>query len=219
VILRPWNFYGGEGALANRYFLPLFPLFWFADVGLLRSIATTLVAAPFVLPLWLSPAAYPITPGEGYRFVSAAARRLLPVETTQRHVKTPGRPDVLLGELWVRFLDGGLTVPASPASPDTLLLGRGRRAEILVGNALPLAGVEIEALDGTTLLRAVGPGTVEPSAPGPRITVRFERETARHPMWWTDEPFHLYRVTLEAAAPAGSAAIPVRLAAAASSVR
>ncbi len=167
MMLRPFNFYGGAGAIANRYFLPVFPLFWFAGAGLWRCLATTVVAAPFVLPLWLAPAAYPIVPGEGYRYVSEAARRLLPVETTQRHVKAEGRPDVLVGELWVRFLDGGLTVPPGAAA-DTLVLAPNRAAEILVGRGSPVAGVVIEALDDPpTPLRATGPGTTEPSSASP----------------------------------------------------
>jgi len=28
-LIRPFNFYGGDGALANRYFLPLYGAFWF----------------------------------------------------------------------------------------------------------------------------------------------------------------------------------------------
>src|SRR5262245_62634255 len=30
LLTRPFNFYGGGGAIANRYFLPLYPAFWFA---------------------------------------------------------------------------------------------------------------------------------------------------------------------------------------------
>ena len=211
MMLRPFNFYGGAGAVANRYFLPAFPLFWFAGAGLGRCLATTLAAAPFVLPLWLAPAAYPIVPGEGYRYVSAAARRLLPVETTQRHVKAEGRPDVLVGDdLWVRFLDGGLTV-APDAPPGTLLLAADRSAEILVGRSSPLAGLVIEALDDPpSPLRAAGPGTTEPGTASPELTIRFVRATARHPMWWTDDDFWLYRVEIEPA-PHAAKAIPLRL--------
>jgi hypothetical protein len=195
--------------VANRYFLPVFPLFWFGGAGLARSIATTLVAAPFVLPLWLAPAGYPIVPGEGYRYVGKAARLLLPVETTQRHVKAEGRPDVLVGRLWVRFLDGGLTV--APDATDILVLAPGRRAEILIGGAAPIAGVKIEALDDpATPLRASGPGTTAPSSASPTTTLRFERATARHPMWWTDDEFWLYHVTIESSAATG-APVPLRL--------
>ena len=87
---------------------------------------------------------------------------------------------------------------------------RARVAEL--EGQLAVLSWDARALDGTTLLTAEGPGTVEPSAPSPRVVLRFERPTARHPMWWTDEPFHLYRVTLEAAGPAGAPAIPIRVA-------
>jgi hypothetical protein len=209
MMVRPFNFYGGSGAVANRYFLPVFPLFWFGGAGFLRCLATTVLAAPFVLPLWLAPAQYPIVAGEGYRYVGEAARRLLPVETTQRHVKAEGRPDVQLGGLWVRFLDGGLTV--SPDAADRLLLVPGRTAEITIGSPAAIAGVAIEALDDpATPLLATGPGTTEPPTASSALVLRFERATARHPMWWTDDDFWLYHVTIESPGPA-TARVPVRL--------
>jgi hypothetical protein len=184
-------------------------VFWFGGAGFLRCVAVTVLAAPFVLPLWLAPAAYPIVPGEGYRYVGEAAHRLLPVETTQRHVKAEGRPDVLVGNLWVRFLDGGLTL--SPEAADILVLAPGRSAEILLGSPAPIEGVRIESLDDpATALRASGPGTTEPAAPSSPITLRFDRATARHPMWWTDDDFWLYHVTIESEVVAAGP-VPLRL--------
>jgi hypothetical protein len=159
--------------------------------------------------LWLAPAEYPIVPGEGYRYVGETARLLLPVETTQRHVKAEGRPDVLVGNLWVRFLDGGLTV--SPDAPDVLVLASGRTAEILIGGPAPIAAVAIEALDDpATPLLATGPGTTEPANASSTLMLRFERATARHPMWWTDEDFWLYHVTVESSVRAAEP-VPLRL--------
>jgi hypothetical protein len=227
LVLYPFNFYGGAGALANRYFLPAYPMLWFAAAGPARCAATLLVAAPFLWPLWTAPAAYPMVPGEGYRYVSAAARRLLPVETTQRHVKAPGRPDVVHGDLWVRFLDGG-TRPAD-ADATRLSLEAGRESEILVGRGAPLGELTVEALGSTPVaLDIEGPGTVESSstprqgrspgrgaAPAKSLpTLRrlaLERPTARHPMWWTDDPFWLYRIELSTGGEPASERVELRL--------
>jgi hypothetical protein len=198
MALRPFNFYGGAGALGNRYFLPVYPLFWFGGGGVARSLVTTILAAPFLASLWLAPAAYPMIPGEGYRYVAPAAQHFLPVETTQRHVKAPGRSDVVHGDLWVRFLDGGLE-PA-PSGADRLTLHAGRSAEILIGRASPLDALTIEVLEGAPVsLRVSGAGLAE-SATRPELrVVRVARATARHPMWWTEDPFWIYRLELEAA--------------------
>jgi hypothetical protein len=211
LALRPFNFYGGAGALANRYFLPAFPLFWFGGAGVARCLATTILAAPFLVSLWLAPAAYPMVAGEGYRYVSPVARRLLPVETTQRHIKAPGRADVVHGELWVRFLDGGTTPSAS--STDALEVHPGRATEILVGRATPLDALSIELLDGdaAVTLRASGPGTALPAARQGATVMRLDHATAHHPMWWTADPFWIYRIELAASAPPGTTEVEVRL--------
>ncbi|HVR28380.1 MAG TPA: hypothetical protein VMS86_02505, partial [Thermoanaerobaculia bacterium] len=156
LLVRPFNFYGGAGALGNRYFLPAYPMFWFTGAGPLRCAVTLLAAAPFLWPLWSAPAAYPLVPGEGYRYVGPAAH-LLPVESTQRHVKAPGRADVVHGTLWVRFLDGGLEPVDDEAT--LLALGPGRAAEIFVGSGSPLESVTVEVFGAAPgELRVSGPG-------------------------------------------------------------
>ena len=52
---------GGGGAIANRYFLPLYPAFWFlaTQPGRPRRVgAVFLLAAPFLWPLWTAPCAW-----------------------------------------------------------------------------------------------------------------------------------------------------------------
>jgi hypothetical protein len=88
-------------------------------------------------------------------------------------------------------------------APDTLELAAGRRAEILVGRGSPLAGVVLETIgDPPGALHAEGPGGAAAVAASGRLTLRFERASARHPMWWTDDDFWLYHVIV--AAPDGS---------------
>jgi hypothetical protein len=202
VALNPWNFYGGAGSVANRYFLPAYPLFWFAGAGAARSVLSTLAAAPFLAALWAAPAAYPVTP-DGPRYVAAAARRFLPIETTQRHVKAPGRADVVHGDLWVRFLDA--SVRPSAAGPDRLALQAGHPAEILVGRGAPLRALSIEAVAGAPVsLRVAGPGGVVRLQPPLDARLELDRPTARHRMWWSEAPFWLYRIELEAEAAAAT---------------
>jgi hypothetical protein len=223
VLLRPWNFYGGAGALGNRYFLPAYPLFWFGAVGATRAVLTAVLAAPFLVSLWDAPAAYPIARDDGFRYVSAAARRLLPVETTQRHVKAPGRADVVHGQLWVRFLDGRL-VPVGDGA-DRLALRVGRPAEIMVGRASRIDELTFEVIgDAAVSLRVTAGGAEastaspssegsvrgQPAAPG-SLVLALERATARHAMWWTEEPFWLYHLVLEANAPPGRAEVELRV--------
>src|SRR3954469_22495603 len=91
LLPRPFNFYGGGGAIANRYFLPLYPAFWFAAGRRPRAswtlaagaLVAALLAAPFLAALWGQPRAFFLDEENGYRYVTAAARRLLPFETTQ----------------------------------------------------------------------------------------------------------------------------------------
>ena len=110
LYVRAFNFWGGGGAIANRYFLPLYPAFWFL-VSRRASAAWPAVAALaaglFLWPLWSAPRAFPRTEEGGYRHVSEIAAALLPYETTQDHLKPSGRDDFIHGDLWIK--------PLSPA--------------------------------------------------------------------------------------------------------
>lgn len=201
LIVRPFNFYGGGGALANRYFLPVYPALWFLPSRPVRGLWLTAVgaaAAPFLWPLWLAPRAYPLDARGVFRYVSPAARALLPFETTQNHLKPAGpRADVLQGGLWVKFLDPA--VRATPDGADLLLEGAGR-GELLVGFDRPLAAIDV-VIEAAALPVAVGGGRIvarTPDRPGwERLTVDLAGPRAVHPMWWTERDFYLYTLTLD----------------------
>jgi hypothetical protein len=202
--IRPFNFYGGGGAIANRYFLPLYPALWFlagrsltstrARLLWLAPLAAAALAAPFLWPLWRAPRAFPIEPGGGYHHVSATARRWLPFETTLSHLKPSGQEDFHHNGLWVKLL-----TPSLRAEGDghALRLAAGERGQLLVGSSHPLAGVRLVA--PRSPLDAEG---AEPAAPsrrrGSALRLRFAHPRAVHRMWWSDEPFYLYTVSVAA---------------------
>jgi hypothetical protein len=177
--LRPFNFYGGGGSMANRYFLPLYPALWFLSaravrpaLGALAAVLVTLLAAPFLLPLWSAPRTFPLASEGGYRYVSDAARRWLPFETTLSHLKPSGREDFVHNLLWIRLLS-----PSVSPEEDRLRLAPGEPGDLLIGSPQPLAGIQLRKPDGTT--------------------VRLQPEVrAHHRMWWTDD-YYLYELKLE----------------------
>jgi hypothetical protein len=82
IVLMPDNYAGGGGALANRYFLNIYPLFLFLPLAKRRvkELAISwIVAAIFISPILLSPSIhshYPSTHAKKLPF------KLLPVEMT-----------------------------------------------------------------------------------------------------------------------------------------
>lgn len=179
--LRPFNFYGGGGSMANRYFLPLYPALWFLAArpvrpawGALAAVLVTLLAAPFLLPLWSAPRTFPLATEGGYRYVSGAARRWLPFETTLSHLKPSGQEDFVHHLLWIRLLSPSLR---PEAGGNRLRLAPGESGDLLIGSPQPLAGIELRKPDGTAL----------------RLHPKVR---ARHRMWWTDD-YYLYELKLE----------------------
>jgi hypothetical protein len=210
LLVRPFNFYGGGGAIANRYFLPLYPALWFMAARPLRGVALALVAAaaaPFLWPLWLHPSAFPVGEDGRYRHVSEVARRLLPYETTQSHI--PGGQDGAAHGLWVKLLGG--EVWRAGGGRGLRMAGNGE-AELLVGSPerLPFLAVELDRRAPTRL--ATGGRELRPSVLRPDGWEVFEvplgRPRAVHPMWWTGRDYYLYQLSLRL--PGGQAA-PVAL--------
>ena len=201
LLFRPFNIYGGGGALANRYFLPLFPAFWFMASRPCRPrriVAVCLMAAPFLWPLWTDPSGYPKRSNHTYRYVSEFANRLLPFETTQSHLKPAGRSAVVHGGLWVKFLSPTLREKKDRTA---LLLDRGSRGQMLVGSNRPLKSLYLQILeDPAERLEVVRGATTSDetgNARGRRIHLDLDGPRARHPMWWTWNPYYIYQLTLE----------------------
>lgn len=214
-VVRPFNFYGGGAALANRYFLPVYPALWFVAsrppfgrrtpaVTAALALAATLAAAPFLLPLWSAPRAYPLAAGGGWRYVSAAARAL-PYETTLDHLKPAGREDLTHDGLWVKLL----TPTARAVADGEWLHLDPPGGELLLGSPRPIERLRLEvAPPAPARLRAGGRDLEADRLPGGGAVFHLTpRRTAHHRMWWSDQPWHLYRLEIEAPAASG----PLRL--------
>jgi hypothetical protein len=200
LITRPFNFYGGGGAIANRYFLPVYPAFWFAAGRPARAwwaVVAAALAAPFLLPLWRHPSAYLLDPDSGYRYVTSAAQLWLPFETTQSHLKPGGGEDFMHGPLWIKPLATSVR-----AEGGAIRIGSGR-GELLVGSTHPLPGLRMIVEPPAPEIGVSG-AQMQRSHPRPGggsvLLLRLLRPRAVHRMWWseTEEPFYLYEIRLEA---------------------
>ncbi|MEA2690788.1 MAG: hypothetical protein QOJ16_175 [Acidobacteriota bacterium] len=200
LLVRPFNFYGGGGAIGNRYFLPLYPALWFLAARPLRAwtasalaAVTGALAAPFLLPLWQHPTAFPIGPDGRYRHVSEVAVRNLPYETTQSHI--PGGQDSAHDGLWVKLLNDNMGRIGEAES----LMGDAV-GEVLVGSPERLRGLLVVCDPRAPTRLESGGQTLRPSLLRPNGTVVFAidlgKPKAVHPMWWTREPYYLYQVDL-----------------------
>ncbi len=207
VLTRPFNFYGGGGAIANRYFLPVYPAFWFAAGRPARAwwaLPAAALAAPFLLPLWSSPRAFFLDESSGYRYVANAARRLLPFETTQSHLKPSGGEDFTHNGLWIKPLATSVRPAADGAG---IRLGPAGRGELLVGSSRPLPGLRMIVAPPAPPKIGVAGAEVSSSHPRPRggsvLLLHFQGPSAVHRMWWSEDekPFYLYQIRLDA--PAG----------------
>jgi hypothetical protein len=199
VLVRPFNFYGGGGAIGDRYFLPLYPALWFLTarsprrpaVAVLWALAAAALAAPFLWPLWSHPRAFPVGADGRYSYVSPAARRLLPYETTQSHV--PGGDDANHDGLWVKRLND-----AAGRIGDAESVVGGETGELLVGSPRPLAALLMVFDPRATTHLEVDGRTYRPSLlrPNGAVVFRVDLRTPRavHPMWWSRTPWYLYQV-------------------------
>ena len=210
--IRPENFWGGGGALANRYFLPLYPAFWFL-AGRRRSAlwpaAAALAALPWMLPLWMAPARPFVDARGGYGHVSAAAQRLLPFETTQSHLKPSGSEDVIHGGLWVKSLS---PVTRGEKEGMRLRLRGAGAAELLFASATPVERLELVLSSPLAADVTVAGGRIieRTVADGRLRLVVAPRVYARHASWWTAEPWWFYRLRLVAPAPWARSVLSLR---------
>lgn len=202
VAIRPFNFYGGAGAIANRYMVPVLPAFLFlAGRPLGRRAAwawplvVTLIAAPFLYRLWQSPRQYPVDASGRYAHVTAVATRYLPYETSQSHI--PGGRDVAHRGVWVKSLSDGVGPVAEGVRFE--LFG-GADGDLLIGSPRPLRGLSLAfgtaASAELTVRGATVSETVLRADGGVSFQLDLDPPHTVHPMWWTWDPYYLYLVKL-----------------------
>jgi len=131
-----------------------------------------------------------------YRYVSTATRGL-PFETTQSHLKPSGRSDVIHNQLWVKSLSPSLR-PSRDGG--VLRLRADSRGQVLIGSPTPLSRLQLEAWGpGAEKLEVTRGATVADAelVGGVRVqNLDLGRPRARHPMWWTWDPYYLYQLSL-----------------------
>jgi len=202
LFVRGFNFYGGGGSIANRYFLPLYPALWFlagrAPAAIDRdgwrraggALVVALAAAAFLYPLWLAPRAFPIGDDGRYRHVSAVAERWLPFETTQSHL--PGGEDRGVDGLWVRIETGLAVAGAAYAftgdAPGALLIGSPQPLDTVYLGFAPGGPSAVEVGGGEVVQQVLA------ASGGSGFLVRFGGPRAVHPMWWTTDDWYLYEL-------------------------
>ena len=213
-LYRPFNFYGGGGAVANRYFLALYPVLWFVAGRTIRwsALSTVVVlAAPFVWPAWAQPTQFPLRPDHSYAFVSPVASRLLLYETTQSHLKPAGRSDVVHNGVWVKFLTPSLR---SSRDGSVLLIDPSARGELLVGSSDPLSTLEVETWGKSAATLDVVDGArvaeQETTEDGQRLRLTLGRPRATHRMWWTANDIYLYELEFRSAAGSARLSFSIR---------
>ncbi|HVR96143.1 MAG TPA: hypothetical protein VMW27_05985 [Thermoanaerobaculia bacterium] len=200
LVIRPFNFWGGGGAIANRYFLPVYPALWFVAARPARAVWALVVAAlaaPFLWPLWTAPRGFPIDAEGGYRHVSAVAQRWLPYETTLSHLKPAGQEDIIHNGLWVKLLTPALRAEADGGR---LRLASGRPGDLLIGSREPLQTLRLRLPPGgprqLTLSGAEVTETLQRRDGGVTLRLLFPGPRARHRMWWAEEDVWLYELRL-----------------------
>lgn len=205
LLIRPFNFFGGPGTIADRTFLPLYGALWLLPARPARPawpLLAVLLAAPFLYPLWLQ-APSPVSP---------VAERWLPFEITQRELPVQwlvqhGLRVGLIGHgVWAEERGTGLRIAG------------GGEGEILLASPEPIHAVDL-ALDPTAPTRLTANGqALRPSLLRADGWIFFEvplgEPRAVHPMGWSRGDVYLYPLRLSLpgapAAPVGFDVLPVR---------
>ncbi len=204
VLLWPFDLAGAGGGgggltLGNLFFLPLFPAVWFLTARPVRPawpLVVAVLSGVYLYPLWLAPRSLALDAPADRVPVSAAARRVLPEESTQQTL--PGVRDAQQGVLWVRLLSPAVTEGAR----GRLRLEPAEPGELFLGSALPLPAVRLDFGPGAptqiTVSGAEPGATVLTPDGGVRFVFVLGNPSRRHPMWWTRGDEYLYHLTVTA---------------------
>jgi hypothetical protein len=209
LAVAPFDFAGAAPGWGNLSFLPILAALaaLCGPASRLAPLGVAALAAPFLLPLWLSPVAGTPSLPAAVRDVVEGARRLLPFETTLRVL--PDSVEVRSGGVVVRT--AGREIYAG--RPGGLRLAA-RRGELLVVSDRNLSSVRLGlGADAPSSIGVrggeLGNTTFRPSG-DVAIDVSLAEPARRHPVWWSREPVSVYPLTLELPK-APAAPLPVEL--------
>lgn len=184
LVAHPYDFSGTGGGAGNRLFLPLYAALWFLPARPLRSawaVAVAVLAAPFLLPLWLGPAA----PAS----ITEKVKSWLPYEATQRDL-----PGAWISQGDLRIKPTSPSVWRAPRGSDFRIAGA-EAGELVIASPAPLESLEmVFDRNAPTRLQAKGQ-ELRPTMLGADGSVTFEAPLGSgrvHPMWWTGGSYHLY---------------------------
>lgn len=202
LVFRPFDLSGGESTVGNRLFLPFAAASVVAWGGAWRRLPKlptlpvafvflTVLGAPFLGRLWLAPGAYPVQPGEGYRYPTSVAKALLPYEISQRPM--PGGLLVDHLGIRVRLMDRGL----GEEFTDMLSFAEARPAKLWIASTEPLRYLQLAMDDQAPSEILVGGAEVVETLllSDGGIAFRLEPELfRRHNMWWSPNSQYIYRL-------------------------
>jgi hypothetical protein len=155
IVLMPDNYGGGGGTLANRYFLNIYPFFFFlpgVKKGWRQIVLIWMMAALFISPILVSPfrsSAQPATHAKRFPF------KALPVEMTQvNNFPTNTNPDAFRVHIWpekpqpqrefIHFLDDNFYKKLEP----TGIWTRGdKTCELILKTYYPLREIGVRLLN------------------------------------------------------------------------
>ncbi len=200
IVLHPFDLYGGEGAIANRLFLPVYGALWWVVDRPPRAawgMAVAALSGLFLWNLWSSPWAYPPSPSGGYRYVTPVAAKILPFETSQRRI--PANQTAHHMGLHLRLLNEGVW---AETRRERLMLDDARRARMVIASPEKLPSLTLE-------LGPEAPSRLE--LEGARVEERILLADGgisfllsphgfgarRHATWWTPERQWHYVLSFE----------------------
>ncbi|MEM6454524.1 MAG: hypothetical protein AAF772_05470 [Acidobacteriota bacterium] len=206
LLAHPFDLAGGPATFGNRRTLALLTMLmvvglgalrWRAAPALLTAALALLVAAPFQHALWTTPWQPPLdASGLDHAYPTVIARAHLPYETSQRTL--PGGTTLELDGVRVRCLDEAIWPKLSSR---TLVVDGSRRGALLLTSGTPLRRLRLEfgpdapsqlTVDGATL----GERLLTPDG-GIAFQVEPQPLAPHHPLWWTPNRQHLYRIGLQ----------------------
>lgn len=196
LVLDPFNFFGGPEALGNRRLLPALIVCLFA-VRASLSVWPALLAGSLgivmIAPLWLGLGVHPRSLRSTAVATPVASR--LPFETSQRYIPVSG--EVVSRLLLVRPVKDGIELGSGPRSGQAqFVLRGGRRGELMVAAASPLAFLDLEFGSGAGTELALEGGVVKDllfrSDGGVTFRLNLEDALIRHRVWGRDGLHEVY---------------------------